>query len=422
MASLRDKIPRFYDLELEAAEILQKQEERGFYFDEPAAWELTSTLEKELREISDVLQQRHPFVAGHSFTPSRPNKTRGYIAGAPFTRLIELNISSRDHIAWVLQKHYGWKPEKTTTTGKPVIDEVVLASLSYPIAAQFARVLTIKKILGMMSQGVNAWLKLSTKSRIHHHCSTATNTFRCAHRKPNLAQIPSDPQYRALFIPTPGMDLVGTDLSGIELRVLAHFLSRYDNSYAETLLNGDIHQVNADKIGITRSQTKTVQYAMLYGASDARIGRAFDPKIPPNKAKAKGAEIREAFVAAIPGLDKLLAAVELASERGYVKAIDGRRILVDSPRKSLNYLLQGTAAVLARRWMVIANQNIKQLGIEAHQLAFVHDELQFETYPPNVNDLCTSLVLSAAEAGEYYKFRVPIGAEAKHGTSWAETH
>ena len=424
MGSLRNKIPEFYDLELRAAEILQVQEERGFYFDETAAWELTSTLEEELRQISGVLQQRHPFVAGPSFTPSRPNKTRGYIAGAPFTRLIELNISSRDHISWVLQKHYGWKPTKTTTTGKPVIDEVVLEKLAedVPVAKMFLRSLTIKKILGMMSQGVNAWLKLCTKNRIHHHCGTATNTFRCHHVKPNLGQIPSDKQYRELFIPTPGMDLVGADLSGIELRCLAHFLSRYDDTYAHTLLNGDIHQVNADKIGITRSQTKTVQYAMLYGASDARIARAFDPKIPQNKAKAKGAEIREAFVAAIPGLDKLLAAVAMASERGYVTAIDGRRILVDSPHKALNYLLQGTAAVLAKRWMVIAHENIKQLGIEAHQLAFVHDELQFETYPPNVNDLCTSLVFSAAQAGEYYKFRVPIDAEAKHGKSWASTH
>ena len=423
MASLREQIPRFYDLELEAALILQKQEERGFYFDESAAWELTSTLEEELRQISGVLQQRHPFVAGPSFTPSRANGPRGYVAGAPFTRLIELNISSRDHIAWVLQKHYGWKPEKTTATGKPVIDETVLASLSYPIAAQFARVLTIKKILGMMSQGVNAWLKLSTKSRIHHHCSTSTNTFRCAHRKPNLAQIPSDPQYRALFIPTPGMDLVGADLSGIELRCLAHFLARYDDGrYADILLNGDIHQVNADKIGITRKQVKTVTYAFLYGAGDKKIGLSYDDRLSPNKATAKGKEIRNAFVQAIDGLDKLLDAVELASKEGSLKLLDGRRILLDSSHKALNYLLQGTAAVLAKRWMVIANQNIKQLEIEAHQLAFVHDELQYETNPPNVETLCTSLVYSARESGEYYNFRIPIDAEAKAGKSWSDTH
>lgn len=274
-----------------------------------------------------------------------------------------------------------------------------------------------------MSHGVNAWLKLSTNERIHHHCSTATNTFRCAHRKPNLAQIPSDEQYRKLFIPTPGMDLVGADLSGIELRCLAHYLARYDNGrYAQVLLTDDIHQVNADKIGISRKQVKTVTYAMLYGASDGRIGKAFDDQLSPNKAKAKGAEIRAAYVEAIPGLDKLLTAVEQASERGYVEAIDGRRVLLDSAHKSLNYLLQGTAAVLAKRWMLINQQTIKEIGIEAHQLAFVHDELQFETYPSYVNDLSTSLVHAAVAAGEYYNFRVRIDAEAKSGKSWADTH
>ena len=82
----------------------------------------------------------------------------------------------------------------------------------------------------------------------------------------------------------------------------------------------------------------------------------------------------------------------MASEKA-MSRLDGE-ILVDSPHKALNYLLQGTAAVLAKRWMVIANQNIKQLGIEAHQLAFVHDELQYETNPPNV-ETSTSLVYSA---------------------------
>ncbi len=90
---------------------------------------------------------------------------------------------------------------------------------------------------------------------------------------------------RYLYRP-PVWILVGADLSGIELRCLAHYLARYDGGhYAEVLLNDDIHQVNADKIGISRKQVKTVTYAMLYGASDARIGKAFDDQLPPNKAK-----------------------------------------------------------------------------------------------------------------------------------------
>ena len=103
----------------------------------------------------------------------------------------------------------------------------------------------------MISEGANAWLKLCTSAkRIHHHCSVATATHRAAHRNPNLAQVPSDERVRKLFLATPGQVMVGADLAGIELRMLAHYLARYDGGrYGEILLNGDIHQVNADAIG-----------------------------------------------------------------------------------------------------------------------------------------------------------------------------
>ena len=139
-------------------------------------------------------------------------------------------------------------------------------------------------------------------------------------------------------------------------------------------------------------------------------------------AKRKGQEIRDAYVAAIPGLDKLLAAVKKTSASGSIKAIDGRRIFLDHPRKGLNSLLQGSSAVLAKRWMTITHDTLKEINVEAHQLGFIHDELQFETYPPHANDVCTSLVHAATAAGEYYNLRVRIDAEAKTGSSWAETH
>ena len=74
--------------------------------------------------------------------------------------------------------------------------------------------------------------------------------------------------------------MVGADLSGIELRMLAHYLARYDGGrYADILLNGDIHQVNADKIGISRKLVKTVTYAFLYGAGDEKIGHSYDKQL-----------------------------------------------------------------------------------------------------------------------------------------------
>jgi len=420
-------LPDWCTLEHEVAKLLTQQEQHGWYFDERAAWQLASALQTELEETKKLLRNRHPFVAGSVFNPKRNNKTQGYYAGCESVRLKELNPTSRDHIAWVLTTFYGWKPTQMTATGKAIIDEIILteiASGGISIAAEFAKCLDITKKLGMISEGTNAWLKLcTTASRVHHHCSVGCATFRMSHKNPNLAQVPSDERFRKLFKATPGQVMVGADLAGIELRMLAHYLARYDGGrYADILLNGDIHQTNADKIGISRRLVKTVTYAFLYGAGDQKIGLSYDNTLSSSAAKSKGKEIRNAYIEAIPGLDDLLAAIRTASERGYVKAIDGRKVLVDSPHKALNFCLQSSAGVVAKRWLLINQPTINETKLCCSQLAFVHDELQFECDPEHAKDLSTSLVYSAAAAGEYYKLRIPIAAEAKQGTNWSEVH
>jgi len=407
-------------LEHQVATILTEQENHGWFFDEPAARSLESALRREYEETSELLRNRHPFVSGPLFTPKRANRTRGYVAGATFTKLKDTNPTSRDHIAWILTTHYGWQPSSLTNSGKAVIDETVLKELGTDIALSFLKLLDLTKKLGMISEGVNAWQKLVTKSRVHHHCSVATSTFRVAHRKPNLSQVPSDERFRQLFTATPGKILVGADLSGIELRMLAHYLARYDQGrYAEILLNGDIHQTNADKVGVTRKQIKTISYAFLYGAGDAKLGHSYDKQLPDGAAVKKGKEIRKAYVDAIPGLKELLTAVKKVSERGYVLGLDKRRILVDKPHKALNYLLQGSAAVIAKRWMVLA---YKHLPESAHQLAFVHDELQYECSPCDAGYMKGCLESTAVQAGDFYSLRCPIAAEAQSGANWAEVH
>ncbi len=415
-------LPDWLALEHTVAQILTDQEIHGWYFDEQKAWELESTLRREMEEATQILRRKHPYVGGTMFTPKRNNGTLGYVEGAESQRLKELNPTSRDHIAWILQTHYGWTPKSISLkSNKPVIDEIILKDIGTDIALLFLRCLDLKKQLGMISEGVNAWLKLCTTSkRIHHHCSVATNTFRCAHRKPNLGQTPSDERFRKLFLPSPGLRMVGADLSGVELRMLAHYLGRYDDGrYAEVLLNGDIHQQNADKIGITRRQVKTVTYAFLYGAGDEKIGLSVDKQLSRAKAKAKGKEVRKAFIDAIPGLAELLSAVKERSSTGKILAIDGRTLIVESQHKALNYLIQGSSAVLAKRWMLITHENLPK---SARQLAFIHDELQFEAEEKDVDDLKFLLELSATQAGEYYNLRVNIAAESKAGMNWAEVH
>ena len=416
-------LPEWVSLEHQVAQILTQQQIHGWYFDENAARKLESTLRKEYEDTTKVLRDRYPFVAGTEFTPKRDNKRTGYVKGCPFTKLKELNPVSRDHIAWILSTHYDWQPSSLTNSGKAVIDETVLKDIGTDIALQFLTLLDLTKKLGMISEGVNAWQKLVTKSRIHHHCSVATQTFRAAHRSPNLAQVPSDERFRKLFTASPDLFMVGSDLAGIELRMLAHYLARWDGGrYAEVLLHGDIHQENADKIGVSRKLVKTISYAFLYGAGDQKLGLSYDKQLSPDKAKKKGKEIRKAYIDAIPGLKKLLEGVHKASARGYVLGIDKRKILVDSKHKSLNYLIQGSSAILAKRWMLITNEHIKEMDLCCSQLAFVHDELQFECTQEHVDDLKSLLVLSAAEAGEYYKLRIPIAAESSSGLNWADTH
>jgi DNA polymerase I-like protein with 3'-5' exonuclease and polymerase domains len=413
-------------LEHEVAQILTQQQIHGWYFDERAAWKLASSLRKRLEDACAVLRDRHPFVGGKEFTPKRNRKTSGYIEGCTFTRITETNPTSRDHISWILQTHYGWEPTQfAAKTKKPIIDEVILKEIGTEIALQFLTCLDITKKLGMISEGVNAWLRLCTNAnRIHHHAGVATNTHRCAHRKPNLAQTPSEHEFRQLFQASPGQLMVGADLAGIELRMLAHYLGRFDGGrYADILLNGDIHQVNADAIGVTRRQVKTISYAFIYGAGNSKIGLSYDSALSEAQAKKKGKEIREAFVSAIDGLSELLEAVKKkVTQTGIILSIDGRPIKVDSPHKSLNFLLQSGAACVAKRWMVINDETIKQTGLCASQLAFIHDELQFECAPEHAADLSTSLVFSAAAAGEYYNLRIPIEAEAKQGKNWSEVH
>ena len=414
-------LPDWCALEHRVAEILTEQEIHGWYFDESKAQQLESHLRGEMEDTVEILRGQFPFVGGKMFTPKRNNASTGYVEGAESQRLVEFNPTSRDHIAWILQNRLKITLTQTTTTGKPIIDEITLKEISHPFCKLCAKALDLKKKLGMISQGVNAWLRLCTNSRIHHHCSVSTNTFRCAHRKPNVAQSPAEKEFRELFTASPGNIMVGADLSGIELRMLAHYLGRYDGGrYADILLNDDIHQVNADKIGITRRQVKTVTYCFLYGGGNIKLGMSYDNSLQPKEASKKGSEIRAAYVAAIPGLSDLLAAVTDKAANGYLLACDGRRVLVDSPHKGLNYLLQCSAGIIAKRWMVIANDQLQPF--HTNQLAFIHDELQYECNPKYTEEVKQQLENSAVNAGVYYKLRCPIAAEAKSGNNWSEVH
>ena len=417
------KIAESVVLEHQIAQLMAEQKIIGWPFDVRKAQELENQLLTELETLRRKAETICHYVPHNLFTPKRVNKKQGYFAGAEMQRLKEFNPSSREHIAWWFKTFQGWKPTKLTPTGKAVIDETVLKEIGTEEALVFLNILVIQKKLGMLSQGTNAWLKLVKDGRLHHSCFIGAVTHRMAHSHPNLAQVSSDKDCRELFITNPTWKLVDSDLAGIELRLFAHYLARYDGGrYAKILLEQDIHQVNAEKIGISRRQVKTITYCFLYGGGDQKLGLSYDNMLPLDKAKKKGAEIRRAYMDAIPGLEDLVKDTRRVAERGSIRAIDKRQIIVDKEHKALNCLLQGSAAVVAKRWLLLTDQNLRMSMFNHERYAFVHDEQVLGAPHLIAHDVAEVCKLSALQAGEYYNIRLPIEADAQVGNNWAEVH
>ena len=291
----------------------------------------------------------------------------------------------------------------------------------------------IEKRLGMLASGAGAWIKLYNEETkcIHGRVNTlGTGTSRCSHSKPNLAQIPAvrspwGKECRSLFTAPKGMKLFGTDASGLELRMLAHYMHPFDNGeYADTVLNGDVHTVNQNAAGLpTRDDAKTFIYAKIYGSGIKNLAETC--KMPVAQMK----KVVSDFDTNLPALSALTSAVKgTIRTKGYVKALDGRKIYCSSEHAALNYLLQGGGAIVCKTWMVNIHDLLKQRDPNykdyVKQLAFVHDELQI-AYDENRishDELAeiSSKAMTMAETS--LGLRLRLDSDSCSGSNYAETH
>ena len=262
--------PDYVLLEMECARIMAMQEASGFPFDLARAEAVREELAQEATLLQQQILRDFPTFPVKVQTPKRSNKTKFWYAGAPFTKLEEFNPTSRRQIAWALTTRHGFEWPKVTDNGAPKVDEAVLKELADTALQDgnqclidqinaFIRLLELQKHQGQLSDGAGSWLNtIEDDGCIHHSCSLATQTGRNAHRGPNLGQVVSAPWARQLFKPFDGQVMVGCDLEGLELRCLGHFLAPYDKgAFAEVVVNGDIHQQNADRVGCTRKEVKS---------------------------------------------------------------------------------------------------------------------------------------------------------------------
>lgn len=433
--------PEAIAIEHDFQEVIFKQEQNGVYFDLAAAKQLYQELTSERAKQEIVLQEAFPPKRVEEiFIPKVNNKKRGYVKGVPFTkvRYEEFNPSSRQQIAERLQEKYGWKPSEFTDKGAPRVDEEVLKTLPYPECPALITWLELLKIMGMIGDGNNAWLKLvDSTSHIHGRVNTCgAVTGRCTHNSPNLAQIPARGNYgkkcRALFAAPDGLVQVGADASGLELRMLAHYMAKYDGGkYGKIILEGDIHTANQEAAGLpTRDDAKRFAYAFLYGAGDEKIGSIISPLDPPSTQAKKGKAIKNKFFRATPAIKALVDAVQGTlkgpDKRKFLYGIDRRKLHVRSAHSALNTLLQSAGAVLVKFATILFHIEAKKkgwiYGKDFVQVLHVHDECQFNCKPDIAEEIGSLFVKCIELAGKHFGMRCPTTGEYKIGKNWAETH
>ena len=395
-------------LEHDIAVICRNQEANGFRLDVPEAMSLRAELADKMGVLEANVQSVFPPIVEERWSEKTGKRLKD--------KVTIFNLASRKQIADRLTG-LGWKPQKHTEKGQPIVDESTLEGIDIPEAQMIAEYLMMQKRVGL----IDSWLKFA-KDDDRVHGAIITNgavTGRMTHHSPNMGQIPSvskpyGERCRQLWTVDTGNVLVGTDLAGIELRCLAHYMQ--DDDWTEELLNGDIHQKNADAAGITRPQAKTLIYATLYGAGPSKIG-----SIVGGGAK-EGQEVLSRFYANTPALSRLMEKVKKVASKGYVPGLDGRRIIVRSEHAALNSLLQGCGAIIAKQWCIEAHKTFKQQRTPVLQVAFVHDEIQIETQEKYGEQVAQIMCESASQAGITLGFRCPVDAESKIGKNWFDTH
>lgn len=401
---------RSIKLEHDVQAIIAKQEENGFKLNEKEAITLLSTLQAKLVLLEAELQSIFPTKV----TPRVSEKT-----GKELKPLIEpFNPGSRKQIGERLQEK-GWKPEKFTETGQPIVDEGTLEGLDFPEAKAIAEYLLLQKRIAQ----IDSWLKTVGKDgRVHGRVITnGAVTGRMTHHSPNMAQVPScgspyGEECRDLWIVEKGYKLVGIDASGLELRMLAHYMQ--DDAYIYEVTQGDIHTANQKAAGLeTRAQAKTFIYAFLYGAGAAKIGKVV------GAGAQEGQKLIDSFLENTPTLDVLRKKVaNICKLSGSLPGLDGRRLHVRSDHAALNTLLQGAGAIVMKQALVLLDTRLQQLDIDYKFVANVHDEWQIEV-AEDYADMVGKLGVRAIEdAGRVLNMRCPLTGEYKVGNSWKETH
>ena len=434
---LTEKLEEFQgesiELEHEVQRIITEQEKTGWKLDVKRAFDIQAKLKQRSMEVErEVHKTFTPLPVFDKEVTPKYNKDGSLsvvglkflgdrytdVAG-PFSRVSfpEFNLGSRQQIARHLQ-FFGWKPKLFTEKGQAIVDEGVLSRVDIPEAKLIAEYLLIQK----RTAQVQSWIEaVEEDGRVHGRVNPiGAVTGRMTHSSPNMAQVPASyspygTECRECWTVPKGYRLVGIDASGLELRMLAHYMN--DEEYTNEVTNGDVHTTNQKNAGLaTRDLAKTFIYAFLYGAGDAKIGAIV------GGSRRDGAELKEKFLNNTPPLRHLRERVAKSAKRGYLKGLDGRKLILRSEHAALNTLLQSAGAVIMKKSLTILDEYATIHNIEYKFVGNIHDEFQVEVREDQAEKLGWLAVECIKAAGDRMSLKCPLDGEYKVGQSWAETH
>jgi DNA polymerase-1 len=401
--------------------IVSEQKRNGFLLDKGMAMEIYHGAKTEADRIETAVLEFFPPIITERIS-EKTGKTlkpdvEVFNLGSPLQVVKRLNS-------------VGWKPYVKTKSGNSwKICQENLDTIP-DTAPPPVRDLKKWKILETRWKTAKDWMeRQDDNGRVHGQVILpGAVTHRAAHQGPNMANIPSITdekglcglfayECRAAWTVPRGYSLCGTDASGIQLRVLAHYMN--DAVYTNTLLNGDIHTYNMNALGgfcKDRPTAKTFIYAWLLGAGVGKVAQIL------------GCSHREAewamnnFLDATPALKALKRKASMAAERGYLIGLDGRRLGIESEHKALSVYLQGGETVVMRLANVFWQNVAKKNDMDFRQVVWVHDEWQTEVLTNQADELGKIQVQSIRDAGLAFNLNCPLDGEYKIGGNWAETH
>ncbi len=421
-------------LEHDIARIITQQENNGFLFDVTKADLLLGKLREKINEIEQKVRERFiplpTFVKivkpryrkdGSLSTVGLNSLGQGWenvMGDFSLIEMKEFNLGSRQQIARYL-RYFGWKPTKFTEHGQPIVDEKVLQGITdIPEAELIKEFLLLQKRIAQVESWVEA---VAEDGRVHGRVITnGAITGRMSHQSPNMAQVPAvyspyGKECRELWVVPEGYKLVGVDASGLELRILSHYMN--DKEYIDAIINGDIHTTNQSLAGLsTRDQAKTFIYAFIYGAGDEKLGAIC------GGSRNYGKAIKSRFLSRTPALANFRKRVDKATGKGWLKGIDGRKLRIRNRHSALNTLIQGGGAIVMKKALILLEEQVSKHKLNARPVANVHDEFQYEVLETQAEDFGNLAVDSIINAGKELGIRCPLNGEYKYGNNWQETH